>query len=83
MAVSQVDLNGELAAAWRYRTRVPTVGRLLALRETGPVGHCSRTVLLGWSKKRHSLALKVLECPLRRTVLSLEITVMAVSLKNM
>ena len=40
MYTSQVDLNGKPDAACRYRTRVPTQGRLLVLRATGPVGHC-------------------------------------------
>ena len=40
MADSQVDLTVKLDSVCRYRTRVPTLGRLLVLRATGPVGHC-------------------------------------------
>ena len=47
----QVDLTGRPAAACRYQTRVPTLGRLLALRATGTVGHCWRTVCSGRREK--------------------------------
>ena len=40
MAVSQVYFTGKPAAACRYQTRVPTLGRFLALRAMGTVGHC-------------------------------------------
>ena len=35
MVVSQVDMNGKPSAACSYRTRVPTLGISLVLRETG------------------------------------------------
>ena len=58
VAVSQIYLTRKPAAAWRYRTRVPTLGILLEFRATGTVWQCLRTVLLGRSDKCHSLASK-------------------------
>ena len=82
MAASQVDFTGKPAAACRYRTRVPTLGRSLALRATGPVGHCWRTVCSGRREKRQILDLACYRYPVRRTVLSLDKTVTAVSSKS-
>ena len=72
MAASQVDLTGNPAAACRYFTRVTTLGRSLALRATGPVGRCSRTVWSGRRGKRQSLAPVCSRYSVRRWVLSLE-----------
>ena len=81
MAASQVDLTGKPAVACRYLTRVPTLGISLALRATGPVGHCWRTVCSGWREKSQSLAPACSRFPVRRTVFSLVKTVTAVSSK--
>ena len=79
MAAKQVDLTGKPSAACRYQTRVPTLGILLALRATGTVGRCWRTVCSGQREKRQGLAPVCSRYPVRRTVLYLEKTVMAVS----
>ena len=42
MAASQVDLKGKLAAAWRYQTRAPALGRSWELRAVGVVGSAGR-----------------------------------------
>ena len=82
MAAIQVNLTGKPAAVCRYRTRLPTLGRSLALRATGPVGQCWRTVCSGQREKRQSLAPDCLRYPVRRTVLSLEKPVTDVSSKS-
>ena len=83
MAARQVDLTGKPAAACRYLPRVPTMGRSLALRATGLVGRCWRTVWLGRRKKLQSLDPACSRYPVRGAVLFLEKTVTDVSSKSM
>ena len=58
MAASQLDFTGKPAAAWRYRMRDPTMGRLWALLAEGAAVHL--VGMDGWSsewrEKRQSLA---------------------------
>ena len=79
MAAIQVDLTAKPDASCRYQTRVPTLGRSLALRATGAVGHFWRTVCSRRRGKCHSLAPACSQYPVSRTVLPLEKTVTAVS----
>ena len=52
MDASTVELTGKPDVACRHQIMVPTLGRSLALRATGPVGCCWRTLSSGRREKR-------------------------------